>query len=157
MASPLKWWNSILPLYQTAIIQNMTLTQTADKLKDKPTHKCLQKILGHHQPEQLKSSLVLIPQVSLSLSLKYWKPFFQKLFPYLLFWWLWWRALSNMPVENLPYVLNWDEIWWPLKAISSDSFHSHQNIQWALLSCGWWHCHPGRGPSHPDWNVTSQE
>lgn len=45
----------------------MTLTQTADKLKDKPTHKCLQKILGHHQPEQLKSSLVLIPQVSLSL------------------------------------------------------------------------------------------
>lgn len=58
----------------------MTLTQTADKLKEKPTHKCLHKILGHHQLEQPKSSLALILQVSLSI-LEVLKTILPKAFP----------------------------------------------------------------------------
>ena len=106
-------------------------------------------MLDHNKPpEPLQCSFTLNLQVS-GLLLLGWAPFFQKVFPRLVFWW-WSRVFSSTSVK-LSHEC-------PARELVELTKQKHRIcIVYTLIKpCVWKYCHPGRGHSCHDIVMPSQ-
>lgn len=81
------------------------------KNTQKKHQRCVSKVFVHHALwEELQYALAFILQVSGTVR-EWWTPFFQKIFPQVIFWWWRYRLQSNSSAGNLQYVFNMVVIW----------------------------------------------